>query len=314
VSRGGWRGELLIASAAGCWGASAVLGRALLSGRLAVPVGPATLGALRNLIAVALLFPALALFRRGGIAMSRAALGRALALGVFGLAASNYFYYVAIARTSVAIAIMVEYTAPIWVLLVLVARGRQKATLARVASVGIALLGLGLVLNLARPQAALRLDWMGVGAALLAAFAYAYYILAGERLVQRNDPVLVSLYMLAGAAMAFLIARPPWRIWQAHYGAREWLYLLAFSLLATLIPTVLYLAGLRLLDPTRAVITSCLEPVSAIVLAAAVLGERLAWVQAGGVACVLAAILVAQVHASRPAQSEKPGVQAGLAR
>ena len=52
-----------------------------------------------------------------------------LVLGMLGVAASNYFYYVAIQRTSVAIAIIVQYTAPVWVLLYVVARGQQKLSL-----------------------------------------------------------------------------------------------------------------------------------------------------------------------------------------
>jgi DME family drug/metabolite transporter len=313
VSRKGARGELLIAAAAVCWGASAVLGRALLAGRFAHPVGPVALSEWRNLIAVAVLLPALAAFRRGGVRLPWRIAWRVLALGVAGLAASNYFYYVAIARTNVATAIIVEYSAPIWVLLYLVARREQKATLARVGAVLLALAGIALVLNLLRPGAALQLDGLGVGAALLAAFAFAYYNLAGERLVKAADPLLVSFYMLVGAAAVFLLVRPPWRIWHAGYTPREWLDLLAFSLLATLVPTLLYLAGLRYVDPTRAVVTSCLEPVSAILLAAVFLGERLAWLQAAGVACVIAAILLAQKR-DRSAYSDKPGLHAGLAK
>jgi len=42
---------------------------------------------------------------------------QAIVIGVLGVAASNYFYYLAIQRTNVATAIIVQYTAPIWVLL-----------------------------------------------------------------------------------------------------------------------------------------------------------------------------------------------------
>lgn len=313
MNRGGLRGELLIAAAACCWGASAVLGRALLAGRLAQRFGPVALSEMRNLIAVALLFPMLACFRRGGVKLAWRLAWRALVLGVIGLAASNYFYYVAIARTNVATAIIVEYSAPIWVLLVLVVRRVQRPTLARAGAVLLACTGIALVLNLAQPGGALRLDRLGVAAALLAALAFAYYNLAGERLVKAADPLLVSLYMLAGATAVFVLLRPPWRIVQAHTGLREWGYVLVFSLLATLVPTLLYLAGLRYVDPTRAVVTSCLEPVSAILLAAAFLGERLAWPQVVGVACVLAAILFAQKR-DRAAYNDKPGLQAGPAR
>jgi drug/metabolite transporter (DMT)-like permease len=313
LARKSVRGELLIASAACCWGASAVLGRAMFTGRLAHPVSALALTEMRNLIAAALLLPALAVLRRGRLALPWPLAWRALLLGIAGMAASNYFYYLAIARTNVAIAIVVQYTAPIWVLVYLVARRVQRPTPARIGAVVLAILGIVLVLNLARPGAALRLDVVGVGGALLAAFAFAYYNLAGERLVQTADSILVSLYMLAGAALLFLLIRPPWRIVQAHYGPREWAFFLAFGLLASLFPTLLYIAGLRFVDPTRAVVTSCLEPVSGILLAALFLGEGLAWLQVAGVVCVIAAILLAQKR-ERSAYSDKPGLQAGLAR
>ena len=67
-----------------------------------------------------------------------------LVLGMLGVAASNYFYYVAIQRTSVAIAIIVQYTAPVWVLLYVVARGQQKLSLQKVAAVGVAIAGIAL--------------------------------------------------------------------------------------------------------------------------------------------------------------------------
>ena len=51
---------------------------------------------------------------------------RAFLLGAFGLAISNYAYYLAIQKTTVATAIILQYTAPIWVLLFLVLTGQQK--------------------------------------------------------------------------------------------------------------------------------------------------------------------------------------------
>src|SRR5206468_12186557 len=52
-----------------------------------------------------------------------------------------------------------------------------------------------------------------------------------------------------------------------------------------------YFAGLQHLEPTRAVVVSCLEPVFSIVLAAILLGEVLRPLQAVGIMLVLAAIV-----------------------
>lgn len=290
------KGYLLIGGAACCWGASAALGRAMFTGRFGLalaPVSPLVLTEGRIGFAALLLLPWLWVARRGRIGLPRRDLWSAISLGVLGMSSSNYLYYLAIQRTNVVTAIILQYTAPIWVLVYLVARGRQRATALRVAAVGVALLGIALSLGLARSGAALQLDPIGVIAATLAAFAFAYYNIGGESLTRRADPVLVSLWMLVGAAVLWLLINPPWRL--LHLAATQWLFLLIFGILATLTPTLLYFSGLRYLDPTRAVVTSCLEPVSGILLAAVFLNESLVWSQALGVVFVLAAIVLVQL-------------------
>ncbi|HET9783348.1 MAG TPA: EamA family transporter [Terriglobales bacterium] len=295
------RGYVLIAAAACCWGGSAALGRALFTSRLAAgsiaPVSPLILTQTRISLAALILLPVLLWLRRGHVLLSARDAVSGLLLGLVGMSVSNYFYYLAIERTNVATAIVIQYTAPVWVLLYLLARGRQSASWRRLGAVALALLGICLVLGLVNAGAALRLDLIGVSGALLAAFAFAYYNLAGQSLAQRLDPILISLYMLVGAAVFFALIHPPWLLWQAHYTRAEWGFFLLFSLLATLAPTLLYLSGLKDLDATRAVVTSCLEPVSGILLAAVFLGEALNWLRWLGVACVIVAILLISVRA-----------------
>jgi drug/metabolite transporter (DMT)-like permease len=62
-----------------------------------------------------------------------------------------------------------------------------------------------------------------------------------------------------------------------------------------LAPFSLYFAGLQYLEPTRAIVVSCLEPVFSIVLAAVLLGEALRPVQSLGIVIVLAAIVIVQL-------------------
>ena len=61
-----------------------------------------------------------------------------------------------------------------------------------------------------------------------------------------------------------------------------------------LIPFSFYFAGLQHLDPTRAIVTSCLEPVCAIALTAAFLGELVSAVQVLGMVVVLPATVLIQ--------------------
>jgi drug/metabolite transporter (DMT)-like permease len=69
-----------------------------------------------------------------------------------------------------------------------------------------------------------------------------------------------------------------------------------FATISMLIAYSFYYAGLQHLDATRAIVTSCLEPVFAIVIAAVYLGEALTWTQAVGVVVVLLATIIVQLR------------------
>ena len=228
-------------------------------------------------------------------------------LGTLGVAVSNYFYYVAIQRTNVATAIIVQYTAPVWVLLYVVVRGQQKLTLQKVVAVALAVTGIALVINLigAKSGAVLRLDSYGVFAALLASFSFAFYNVGGHRILARHDRWRVLVWTLAAATAFWLIVNPPWKIAAAHYVPAQWLFLFVFSMISVLGAFSLYFMGLQHLEPTRAIIASCLEPVFSILLAALLLGEVLRPIQTVGIIFVLAAIVIVQRPGVSSSESDK---------
>jgi drug/metabolite transporter (DMT)-like permease len=213
------------------------------------------------------------------------------------VAASNYLYYLAIQRTNVATAIILQYTAPVWVLIYTVARRLQKPTLQRIAAVGLAVTGIALVIGIF--GGGFRLDAIGVLAALGAAFSFAFYNLGGHNILARYDRWTVLLYLILSASLFWILVNPPWKIAAAHYSAGQWLFLFVFSLISVLAPFALYFAGLQHLEPTRAIVVSCLEPVFSIVIAAVALGEVMRPLQTVGIALVLVAIVVVQLPGRR---------------
>jgi drug/metabolite transporter, DME family len=294
------RGYLYIATATFCWGLAASLGRAAFTGQWSLggnvlhPIDPLILSQSRTTFSFLVFLPVLVAFRGSRqLRLGRRDLLHVCLLGVLGVAASNYFYYLAIQKTNVATAIILQYTAPVWVLLYMVARGLQKPTLSRIAAVALALLGIALVIGIF--GAGLRLDTIGVSAALVAALSFSFYNVGGHRLLARYDRWTVLLYTTGSAAAFWILINSPSKIVSAHYSGGQWLFLLVFSLLSVLLPFSFYFAALQHLEPTRAVIASCLEPVFSILIAAIALGEILHPVQALGIVFVLAAILVVQL-------------------
>jgi len=292
---------------------SASLGRAVFTGKLPLageashPIDPLILSQTRTSFSLLVLLPLL-VGRRGWqrIKLPMPDLIHCLILGMLGVAASNYFYYVAIQKTSVAIAIVLQYTAPVWVLLYVVARGQQKLSLQKVAAVLVAVSGISLTIGIisGKSAAPLRFDSYGLIAAVLASFSFAFYNVGAHGILARHDRWRVLVWTLTSAAVFWLVVNPPWKVVAAHYSAAQWGFLFVFSMISVLGSFSLYFLGLQHLEPTRAIIASCLEPVFSILLAAALLGEGVRSIQTLGIVLVLSAIVIVQLPGRGAADQE----------
>jgi drug/metabolite transporter (DMT)-like permease len=296
------RGYLYIAAAGFLWALTASLGKAAFTHKLVAaaktPIEPLILSQTRTTMSWLVLLPILLMVRgKAALAMSRKDLGRTLLLGTLGFAGSNYFYYLAIEKTTVATAIVLQYTAPMWVLLFMLVRHLQRPTLRRVSSVLMAVAGSALAVGIFS-DGNLKVDAVGIAAALAAALSFSFYNVYGNSLLEMHERWKVIVHTMMGAALFWMVVNPPWKVLAAHYTGEQWLFLFVFAMLSMLLPFSFYFAGLQYLDATRAIITSCLEPVFAILIAAAALGEGLRPLQIVGVVVVLTASIVGQLPES----------------
>jgi drug/metabolite transporter (DMT)-like permease len=292
-----WRGYFFIATATFCWGAAATFGKAIFNGSLFAGhtlISPMVLTQARTGFTVLVLGPMLLLrFGRRIFAINRDDLVLCALVGTLGVACSNYFYYLAVQKSTVSLAITVQYTAPVWVLLYMVASGRERPSLQKAAAALVAIVGTALAIGLF--QSGVKFSVIAVAAALLASFGYAFYNIAGQGLVTRNHQFTVMFYVLLSSALMWLVVNPPWRLLAQQYTGRQWQFLFVFACLSMVLPYMLYLSGLKYLDPTRAVITSCLEPVFAILFAWIFVGETLRGLQVAGIVAVLVATVMVQM-------------------
>jgi len=305
LERHPWRGYFFIATATFFWGAAATFGKAIFNGNLFAGhalISPVVLTQARTSFTILVLAPILFL-RFGRIfQISRRDLMLCALVGTLGVACSNYFYYLAVQKATVSLAITVQYTAPIWVLLYMVSRGREQLSWQKMIAALVAIAGTALAIGIFRSN--VQFSVIGVSAALLASFGYAFYNVAGQGLVTRNHQLTIMFYVLLSAALMWLIVNPPWRLAAQHYGRDQWAFLFVFACLSMVLPYILYFSGLKYLDPTRAVITSCLEPVFAILFAVTFVHETLSPLQVTGIVAVLVATVMVQIKQPRATSSE----------
>jgi drug/metabolite transporter (DMT)-like permease len=237
--------------------------------------------------------------------LTRAELPFLVVFGITGVAFVQWLYFVSIHRLPIGIALLIEYVAPLLVALfarfVLHEHIRRRIWLALV----LALAGLSLVVEIWSQN--LVLDGVGLAAAVAAAGAYAAYILMAERGVGRRDPVSLTAYGFAVAAVFWLAVQPVWRFPAGRvddsvsllgnlegFELPVWFLMLFVVLVGTMATFGLVVAALRHLPATRVGIVAMLEPVVASAVAWAWLGESLGAVQLTGGGLVLGAILLAQ--------------------
>jgi drug/metabolite transporter (DMT)-like permease len=299
-----WWGYFFIAAASLCWGGAATFGKAIFNGSLFAGrplISPMVLTQMRTSFAVMVLAPFLLLrFGKAIFRIRRDDLALCFLVGTMGVACSNYFYYLAVQKATVSLAITVQYTAPVWVLLYMVLRGREKATLQKTVAALVAMVGTALAIGVFHSNT--TVNALAVGAALLASFGYAFYNIGGQGLVTRNHQLTIMFYVLGSSAVLWTVVNPPWRLARQHFSSGQWEFFFVFACLSMVVPYMFYFSGLRYLDPTRAVITSCLEPVFAIVFAVMFVHEQLSALQVAGILAVLSATVMVQMKPASRAE------------
>jgi len=242
--------------------------------------------------------------RPRSLRISRSELPLLVALGIGGLALVQWSYFFAIHRVAIGIALVIQFVGPLlvalWARFVYGEHVRRRIWVALVC----ALTGLVLIVEIWKAH---RPNGAGLAAAGLGAVTYAAYVLLAERGVRRRDPISLSAWGFLFATVFWSLAAPWWNFPGGRVADRVsllgnlasshlpvWALILWMIVLGTIVPFALTAAALRHITATREGVTAMLEPVLAIVVAWAWLGESLNPVQLSGAAVTLAGISLAQ--------------------
>jgi drug/metabolite transporter (DMT)-like permease len=288
----------MIAGAAFLWGISATAAKFLFNRDVSTLLVVQTRVTFSALIMAAGFW----LFRPSLLKVNPRDLWRLAALGIFGVAGANITYYLMIRETTVATAIIIQYTSPLLVLGYGVLSRDEGFSTVKVVAALLSLAGCALAVG-ALDTAALTLTPLALIAGAGSIITFAFLTVYTRKVVARMPSWTAVLYALAFASLMWAVINPPWVIARESHPPGLWIALVGFAIISVLIPHSLFAAGLRSIVPSRAIITSTLEPVIAIGSAAIVLGELLTALQILGAVTVLAAIILLNL---RPEEERRP--------
>ena len=301
------RSELLLILSALLFASNGIAAKLLLDGHITAW----RLAQIRAISACAIL--ALYLWRKAPTTfrIKRSEILPLVSYGIIGIAMVQALYFVSISRMHVSIALLIEFTAPVWIVVYLRVIKRRHVPNQMWLALILALTGLALIAHI---WDGLTLDGIGVIAGFGASFALAFCFLCGESLTEKRDNQSITMWGFFFAGFAWCLVLPIWSFPFDLFttsiplaGALEgsstpgWVLILYVVLVGTIIPYLCVMAGLKNLKASTTSTFGLLEPIFAGIVAWIWFTESWTVIQLIGGVVVITGIYMADQARSKTA-------------
>ena len=214
-----------------------------------------------------------------------------IANGAFSIVMFNFCYYQTMRLSTLAVAAVLLYTAPIFVMIMSVFLFNEKINVKKALAVIMAFIGCAFVSGVVGNAVKISLPALIYG--LLTGFGYALYTVFSNILIKRGYGALAVIFytfVFAAVDSVFLTAFSGQTVlFGAPAKVLVWaVFMAAFN---TVLPYILYTNGLKFTDASRAPVIATIEPVAATVLGL-FYGERLTLFGVLGIILVLSSVII----------------------
>ena len=282
------KGIMLIVMAAACWGLGGVAGQYLFQYH---QVDAVWLVMVRQIVAggMFLLYTAAVLKENIFTILRQHFLGL-LCFSFVGILGAQLGFYYTISLCNAATATVLQYSAPIWVMVYMSYKHRAWPDGRELVGICGAIVGVFLIAthgslnSLALSPAALTIG-------LLSAISYAFYSIQPVELLKHYPATVIIGWGQLLSGLALIAVRNPftpagsWNM-QAYWAMG---YLIVG---ATIASYALYLAGLKIVGSTKASLISCAEPLASIIAVVLLLDTQLLLPDYIGMACIIFTVLL----------------------
>lgn len=200
-------------------------------------------------------------------------------------------YYASMQMTSVSTAVVLMYTAPVFVLIYSVAFLGEKLTVTKGLSVAAMLVGCALVSGII---GGFKFDLWGIAVGLMSGVAYsAYNIFTKIQMRSGYSPYGATLFCFVFTALISILVSKPLQIIQiVSTNPGSLILALVCGICTCVLPYLFYTLALRELPAGTASSLAIVEPLAATVFSVAFLGEKLTMYSCTGIIMIVSAIFV----------------------
>ena len=226
-----------------------------------------------------------------GIWKNRRTAVQLIIFGLLGMLALQYTYMTSIKYGNAAVATLLQYLAPVMIIIYLILRKETILTRQDLLTVMLALGGClflltnGSISGLSVPTHAIVLG-------VLSGLALAFYTLYAVPLLAQYDSLVIVGWAMIIGGFALSFIHPPWQMDFTNLTAEAYLYLVFVILFRTMIAFWFYIEILQSLSPKETSLLGSLEPLAAVLTTVFWLKEPFGFFQWVGTACIIGMILL----------------------
>ena len=245
-------------------------------------------------VGTAALFLLLVALLRGKIGLPRRDVIGLLLVGMVGNGLYQLFFVHGLARTRAGNAALIVAAAPAFIALIARARGLERVKRMTLVGIALSVLGVGLVIAGSASSSNRKTTLLGSLLVFFGVLCWSVYTIMLQPYTKRIDVIKLSAITMVGGAVPLLIASTPALIgtnWSA-VGRGGWLALFYSSVISMGVAYFFWYRGLRVLGPTRTAVYANLQPIIALLVAWAFLGEIPTIFQGVGAATIVAGVFL----------------------
>jgi len=233
-------------------------------------------------------------FARGRFTLPRRDVIGLLLLGVIGNGLYQLFFVHGVARTRAGNAALIVAAAPAFIALFARVRGLERVRRLTLVGIALSVLGVGLVIAGSARPANGEVTLLGSTLVFFGVLCWSVYTIMLQPYTKRIDVIRLAAITMVGGAVPLLIASTPALIatnWSV-VGRGGWLALFYSSVISMGVGYFFWYRGLRVLGPTRTAVYANLQPIIALAVAWAFLGEIPTIFQGVGAATIVAGVFL----------------------
>ena len=272
---------------AALWGIIGLWNRRLMAGGFS----PTDIVVVRNFGGMVLLAVIFAVKDRSVFRVKREHLKYFFGTGVISVLLFTVCYFNCQKLCSLAVASVLLYTAPSFVVLLSALLWKEPVTKRKLLALALTLVGCALVCGLF--SGSLTVTLAGVLLGLGSGFFYALYSVFGRYALAHYDSMTVTVWTFLFAGPASLVLAPGSRtLGPALARPDMWLTAAGLVVFSSVLPYIFYTRGLSRVEAGQASIMASLEPVVAALAGILAFGEPVNAATVAGIICVLAGVAI----------------------